>query len=263
MTFTLIMTPAAIAAKEYIIDSTDLAPEGGNFIVDETETLTVAQIDALNKKAAALLENRRCAVYVWIVDLVPENYARTMDTLEIYIDAFYNKYDLGCGDDKNGIVLLLEIGDIPGERDYALNTHGACSSAFTSGAKENLLEDSIVPLFVAAFSNGNFYRVADVFYDEVENKFVFYDQGTLAVKLAIVILVPILIASFVCLRWKVMMKTAKVARTADNYIPENGFNLTGKTDRFLYRTTTRRKIEKASPGGSGSSSSGRTSGGKV
>ena len=263
MTFMLVLTPAALASEEYEIDVTGLAPRGGNFIVDETETLSEAQIGALNEKAAVLLENRGCAAYIWIVDLVPENYARTYDTMEVYIDAFYEKYNLGYGDDKNGMVLLLEIGDIPGERDYALNTHGACSSALSANTKERFLDDRIVPMFVAAFGNGNFYGVASTFYDRIENEFVYYEMRILAAKLAAVILLPILIALFVCLRWKAKMKTAKVARTADNYIPANGFNLTGKTDQYLYRTTTRRKIEKSSSGGSGSSSSGRTSGGKV
>lgn len=67
------------------------------------------------------------------------------------------------------------------------------------------------------------------------------------VKLAITIVLPLLIAAILCLIWRGQMKSAVAARTADRYIPENGFRLTQKEDRFLYRTERRRKIEKKSP----------------
>ena len=252
----LIVAPAALAAGG-----------GGNFVFDETGTLTGSQIDSLNRKAAALLEKRECAVYVWIVDLVPEKDARTIDALERYVDAFYAANKLGYGADRSGMVLLLEIGDIPGERDYLINTHGSSTSVFTNSVRENMLDDEIVPLFKAAFSNGNFFKVADVFYDQVDLKYSASIRNSLLSRLAVVILVPALIALIVCSVWKHQMKTAKLARTADNYIPANGFNLTGRTDQFLYRTTTRVRIERSSSsgggGGSSSSSSGRSSGGKV
>ncbi|MDR0490798.1 MAG: hypothetical protein LBH28_06100 [Oscillospiraceae bacterium] len=87
-----------------------------------------------------------------------------------------------------------------------------------------------------------------------------------AVKLAIVILIPILIALLICSGWKRKMKTAVIARSADNYIPNDGFKLTEKGDQFLYRTTTRTKIERqssSSGGRSGPSSSGRSGGGRA
>ena len=253
-TFTLVMASAAFASGR------------DNYVFDETGTLTGFQIDALNEKAAAILQKRECAAYIWIVDLVPEEYARTYDGLEIYIDAFYKRNDLGYGGDRNGIVLLLEIGDVPGERDIDINTHGACKSVFSIGVIDRVLDDHLVPLFRDAFNNGNFYKVADVFLDRVESEFSNNFAATLAFKLAVVILVPLLIAIIVCSIWKAKMKTAKLARTADNYIPANGFNLTGRTDQFLYRTTTRTKIERessSSGGSSGSSSSGRTGGRKI
>ena len=76
------------------------------------------------------------------------------------------------------------------------------------------------------------------------------DEGlSVPVKLAITILVPLLIATILCLVWKGQMKSAIAARTADHYIPENGFQLTQKEDRFLYKTERRRKIEKKSSDG--------------
>ena len=64
-----------------------------------------------------------------------------------------------------------------------------------------------------------------------------------SVKIAIIVLVPLLISLIICLVWRSNMKTAKIARLADNYIPQNGFILTVQVDSFLYRTTKRRKIQ--------------------
>ena len=64
--------------------------------------------------------------------------------------------------------------------------------------------------------------------------------------LIIAIIVAVIISLIVCLIWRSKMKTAKIARTADNYIPQNGFVLSVQADTFLYRTTTRRKIESSS-----------------
>jgi uncharacterized membrane protein YgcG len=257
-----------------IVDAAVLAPRGSNYVIDETGTLTNAQIDALNVKAASLAEKRECGAYIWIVDLVPKEYEIKqiddewyVDDLEVYVEKFlYEKYDLGYGNDKNGMVLLLEIGDIPGERDYLIYTHGSCKGIFTNTTRESMLDDKIIPLFRKAFDNGNFYKVADVFLDEVEFEFVFDFGFWLVLKLAVVILIPIFTARFICSRWKSQMKTAVIARIADNYIPKDGFKLTGKEDTFLYRTTSRTRIERSSSsssGGSSSSSSGSSSGGKV
>ena len=64
--------------------------------------------------------------------------------------------------------------------------------------------------------------------------------------LCVAIIVSLLVALIVCLVMRSKMKTAKIARSADNYIPPNGFVLAVKVDSFLYRTTSRRKIERSS-----------------
>jgi len=82
----------------------------------------------------------------------------------------------------------------------------------------------------------------------------------------VTILTPPAIAWAVCAYWKRQMKTAVLAKTADGYIPADGFTLTVKEDMFFYRTTTRCRIERessSSGGGSSSSGSGGSSGGKV
>ena len=96
------------------------------------------------------------------------------------------------------------------------------------------------------------------YYDEEESSEAEYkgnteeDSSDFLIKLAVVVLVPIIIAAIVCSIWKSQMKTAVIAKTASNYIPPGGFKLTNKADTFLYRTQTRTKIQTSS------SSSGTT-----
>ena len=247
-----------------ILDASFFAPGSGHYVLDETGTLTNEQITSLNEKAAAFIEKRECGIYIWIVDLVPEEFAKSLDDMEIYADAFYAKHDLGYGDGRDGMVLVLETGDIPGERDYLLNTHGPRSEVISTSRREYLL-DEIVPLFKEAFNTGNFYEVADEFLDLLDSQFTIALTMSLIFKLAVVILIPLFVAWCVCGVWKRKMKTAVIARAADHYIPEGGFILTKQTDQFLYQTTHSRKIESSSSssGGSSSSSSGSSSGGKV
>jgi uncharacterized membrane protein YgcG len=184
---------------------------------------------------------------------------------------FYEKHDLGWGEKKNGMVLLLETGDIPYERDHWLYTHGPCKLIFHGGIRSSILHTHVSPPFYAAFDNGNFYEAADVFLDRVEKEFASDSQAELFNGFLFIVPAPMLIAWIVCSSWKRKLKTVKIARAADNYIPQGGFKLTGQTDKYLYRTTTRVEIDRDSSssskggggGGSSSSSSGRSSGGKV
>ena len=88
--------------------------------------------------------------------------------------------------------------------------------------------------------------------DTHEGRYEETGSSDFLIKLAVVVLVPIVIAAIVCSIWKSQMKTAVIAKTASNYIPPGGFKLTNKADTFLYRTQTRTKIQTSS------SSSGTT-----
>jgi len=85
-------------------------------------------------------------------------------------------------------------------------------------------------------------------------------DDNLMFNIAIVILVPLLIAFIVCSVFKGQMKTARIAKTASNYIPPGGFNLTKQEDTFLYQTRTRVKVNTPPPPSSGGASPGSKGG---
>ena len=74
------------------------------------------------------------------------------------------------------------------------------------------------------------------------------------VVIVVIILVSSLISLIVCFVWRGKMKTAKVAKTAAEYIPQGGFRLTNEADTFLYRTVKSELVETQSS----SSTSGST-----
>ena len=82
-----------------------------------------------------------------------------------------------------------------------------------------------------------------------------------AIEVGIVVLVPLIIALIACLVFYFQMKTARKATHANAYIPRDGFNLTHQQDQFLYRTETRRVIQKDNQSGGFSGGSTISSGG--
>ena len=81
-------------------------------------------------------------------------------------------------------------------------------------------------------------------------------SGVTPFKLAIVIIVPLLIALIVCSRFKAQMKTAREKTQADDYLVPRSMELYVRQDTFTHRTESRTRIESDS-----SSSSSRSGGG--
>lgn len=239
-------------------------------VTDRAGLLTEEERRGLNDRAEELAEQYQCAVYIVTLDDMGDGDAYEFAT------ELYTEYDLGYGSEKSGLLLLLSMA----ERDYALIAYGYGNTAFTDYGKNVLLDGHVLPLlgendYYGGFSayletageylsmardGAPFDVKADPEYGETEGfpgagAGAGYDETEWLIRVAAVILLPLLLAGGLCLYWKSQMKTAVSARTADRYIPENGFRLTGKQDTFLYRTETRRRIEKPS---SGSGMSGGT-----
>ena len=79
------------------------------------------------------------------------------------------------------------------------------------------------------------------------------EEDSRLVNWAITIIAPIAIAFIVCSFWYSEMKTAQIATSARDYVVPGSFNLTKQEDSFLYRTTSRVKIEKKQEAKSNSS----------
>lgn len=251
LTLTLTIAPSVFAAN----DKLDLVTDAAYLLTDD-------QFLELNYRADEISQKYECDVVV--ITLGESGYDDTY-ALAKYL---YDEYNIGYGPDGSCLILLLDMEN----RDYALVAYGYGNTAFTDYGKDIMLDNHILPLL----SKDKYFEAFSAYYDVAEEYLQMsqagspFDKNTdpnygkigTPVKLGIMFILPSLIAFFVCGTWKRQMKTAVLAKNASNYIPQNGFALIAQDDRFLYRTETRRKIEKSSSGGGttvkSSGSSGRS-----
>jgi len=227
-----------------------------DLVEDLAGVLSAEQSDALLKRAEAVSSKYRCDVMIITVEEMTDN-----DGAYLWARHIYEDYNLGYGDEKSGILLFLSIA----ERDYALIAYGFGNTAFTDYGKDIMLDNHILPLL----RNNRYYDAFSAYIDKAEEFLSMARDGTpfdrhnspeaarnaLMIKLAVVILLPLLIAFLICSVWKGQMKTARPALTACNYIPPGGFQLTASADTFLYQTRTQVKIERSSSSGGTSTDS--------
>lgn len=236
------------------------------YIMDNAGLLPQDNRTALEIRAEELANEYGCGVYALTVDSM--NGAERREFAEEY----YKKNDLGVGDYRNGILFLVCMDT----RDYVTVTYGCNPDdpteygtgilAFTD-AGITAMEEEIVPMLSADDYTGAFETYLDTcedylgYYAEHGEGKVAESSGSVLLRLAIVVLVPLLIALAVCLVLRSQMKTAKAATTAEEYIPKESFALTARRDQFVHTSRHREKIETSSDSGSGSSVSSSGFGG--
>ena len=228
-----------------------------HMVTDITGTLTDSQWERLNTRAESITEQYRCDVAIIMIDEMTDN-----DGAFEWAQYLFNEYNFGYGSDRSGVLLFISLK----ERDYSLIARGFGNTAFTDYGKDIMLDNHILPLL----GNNKFYEAFSAYLDKAEEFLKLardgtpFDRGTdpnreglpFLIKLAIIILVPLIIAFSICTFWESKMKTARMAKTACNYIPPGGFQLTAQADMFLYRTRTQTKIETKSSGGTTVNSGG-------
>jgi len=235
--------------------------ENGPYVEDMAGLLTSSQLNELETKAGSISNRFGCDVRIITVADMAEYGFSDIEAFTLHI---YNESGYGYGPDRNCAIFLLSMK----ERDCDLRVWGESvgKKAFTFYGIDTILDRHILP----RLSDDDYYRAFSNYLTRAEEYLQMAKDGApfdrnndnendgayLIIKIVVLIALPLIIALIVCSGWKSQMKTAKKARAADNYIPENGFNLTVKEDRFLYRTTTRQKIEKSSSSSGGGARSG-------
>jgi len=231
LSFTIAIAPAAFAVELDLVE-------------DFADVLTREESGTLLSRAEEISERFRCDVAIVIINEMIDD-----DGAYEWARFIYEEYDYGYGQQKSGVLLFLSMA----ERDYALIAYGFGNTAFTDYGKDVMLDRHILPLL----RENKYYEAFSVYLDKAEEFLAMARSGTpfdrhtdpdapgvpILVKLAIIILLPALIAFIICSTWKKQMKTAVKAKFASNYIPPGGFKLTGQADTFLYRTQTRTKVE--------------------
>ena len=230
-------------------------------VFDYAGLLTESEAGALEARCQEAEDIYGCGVYIVTVD----DYSLYYDagSIESFSEGFFLDFELGTGEDQNGILLALSMA----ERDYDLCAHGKIGNrAFTDYGKGVLAER----YFLSEFGGDNWYAGFDRYVDgctdflQTDAQGEPFDRATdperlediKVLKWLAVIFVPLLTALIVCLVMKGKMKTARKQTHADTYIPQNGVRMLRQDDIYLTTTQTRVKIETQKSGGGTSVNSG-------
>lgn len=223
-----------------------------DYVTDDAGLLTPEQWEALNSKAKAISEQYNCGVYIVTVN----DYQQFANSVEDCSRGIFNKYELGYGSTKDGVLLLLSMAD----RDYDLIAHGDFgNAAFTDYGKEQL-DAYFLPSFAkddwysgfAGYLNGvdEFMAAADA----GEPVDTYADEGasegaTKAAKTGVVLGVPTVVAGLVNRVQARKMKSVRRRTNASAYAAPTGLIIHDQQERYTHSTESRHRVVSSSSGG--------------
>ncbi len=231
----------------------------GEYVLDEYGLLWEEEKEELENLARELEELYSCGIYVATV----EDYRDYHEDVYYAAVEFYKGYDLGCGSNNNGMLLLLSME----ERDFAIFIYGDEAEAAITEQGRSRIEDA----FLDDFREDDWYGGLLDYYEQSGQVLaraqagdpVTSNRSLSGQELLIAILAPLMIALVVCLIQRGKMKTAKVQTQARAYVPAGGVKFNLRRDRFTHITRSRVKVESSSSGsqsrsgGGGHGSSGK------
>lgn len=214
-------------------------------VVDQANLLTLAQADTLEAELERVSDRYDVDVVVVTVETLGYNTARA------YADDYFDYKGYGRGSDRDGILLLISME----YNDYWISTSGSCLKSISEDELDQI-ENSILPKLRA----GEYADAFMAFAAECESamKFDFIKYLLIAV---VVGLVAALIVTGVL---KAQLKSIRSQSGASNYVRPGSMNVSKAHDIYLYKNVTRRAKPQnnGSSGGSHTSSSGRSHGGR-
>ena len=249
---------SAIAQSD-AADGTD-EPPALDFVTDAAGLLSAEEYSDLNEKARQISEEYQCGVYIVTVEDYQDYYAGSVIGCA---NSIFTEYDLGYGDTKDGVLLLLSMAD----RDYALIAHGDLgNAAFTDYGKERM-SDGFLSYFGRDNWNGGFkdyLDTADQYLEMAVNGEPFDtnsdDSASKAARSGIVLLVPTLTAGGVSLAQSKKMKSVRRSTNASSYAAPAGLILHDKKDVYTHSTESRTRIASSSGSSRGGGGGGTTVG---
>ncbi len=230
------------------------------YIEDDYGMLDSSEISELEALAQSYSEQYECGIYVRI----KADYENGYSYVEDYSEYLFKNEDMGLGEEKNGVMLLIVMSD----RSYDIVAYGdTANRAFTDYCKEQIADD-----FLSDLSNGNYasafesfiYSSADALEAEKNGTPIdvpgydpnsSYDSKDSTDFL--VILIPSAIVSAIIV-WIMASKHKTKGRKfeASNYIQASDSKITHPRDIFIREETHRRRIRTHDDSGSSHSSGG-------
>lgn len=229
-----------------------------NQVTDAAGLLAAGEVEALERRAQALSAAYGLGLYIIVVD---DYRAYSRGDIGEAAERIYEANALGEGAAGEALLLLLSMR----ERDYSLKAFGPFSSRLFTADSCERLASFFLPLLAQD-------RWAEGFeeYLKRSGEIVAALQGGQTpaagsddgfwLRLAVILLVPLAIASLYIMALTSKMKSVAIASRASGYV-SGQLSLSGQSDRYSHSTEIRRRIERPSSegqsfGGSGGSASG-------
>lgn len=231
------------------------------YVTDIAGILTDEELDELENEAASISAAYACSTYIVILD----NYRlyTDSDSTFTFCTELYESYNLGWGEDKDGILLMLSMS----ARDYYLIVHGdGAHYAFTEDGRDQMQDR-----FLSYFGRDDYYGGFQKYLSECRrclqaaakgkpiDPFSKKDMETL---IFFCLAPSVLLAAVVGYLLYKPMRTAVTQSSAGSYIVPGSTELRQRSDQFSHRTVRRQPRQTDSGGSSGRShdSSGGYSG---
>lgn len=228
-------------------------------VTDGADLLTTEEEEKLQERLAQIAETYECDVAVATTDSCGGK------SPQDYTDDFYYENGYGYGEDIDGIILMVSMG----ERKFHLATRGKAIRIFTDYGLEQI--DEAITEYL---SDGEYYDAFTEYADMVEEFIIEAENGTPYdvdheyerpmewwFRILISMAVGIVAALVVFLVLRHQLKSVAPGRQAAEYVRDGSFRVKRERDVFLYRTVSRHKIERHEDGGGGGSSTHSTSDG--
>lgn len=212
-----------------------------SFVTDVPGLLTAEQQEDLTKQAAEISDTCGCGVYLAILD----DFTKYPEPSDVTGTArwFYRNYELGVGEEKSGVLLLLSMAD----RDYCLYAYGFGNTAFTDYGKDYLADE-----FLDNFKSDDWYggfldymtvsaRMLDQARSgnplDVHNCPGTEKAGTYGILSCVVLgfIMAFIVRSFLLGQ----LKSVKKGTEAQAFVTAMGLKLTENSDRYSRTTQTR------------------------
>jgi len=217
-------------------------------ITDTAGILTEEEWQQLEGQARNIAEQYEFGVYAITVD----DYLNYADgSIFDAATELYQRYSLGLGDDKGGVLLLLSMAD----RDYSLITYGDFGNYAFNEAGRDALEE----FFLDDFADDGWYAglkdyvtwCGDYLTAAINETPYTADnlpmdasavRSGIVTRFAVVLLLPLVIAAIATSIANSKMKSVAAATKAVSYMAGE-LELTGKDDTYTHTTESRHKKE--------------------
>ena len=232
------------------VSAAGTVPEFAGWVQDDAGLLSSEEEDALEKECARVSEVHGMGVYIVTT---PDFGGGDIKNWQRQI---FTEYGLGADCADSGVMLAISMA----ARDWGLVGFGEAQGAFTTYGRERMGE-----LILDDLSDGEFYDAFARYVSMADDYLTAYEEGKpytedhhygegwrIPLIIGVSFLLSLAVSLVIVLTWKKSMNTRVRRDGALEYMREGSFQLSNRTDRFLYHTVSRTRRQKESSSGSGS-----------